>query len=199
MPKIDVKIFRDVAKNPNVVEIVRRGRKVTATYDGDNLTLEGPNSELPTIPEILGIAYPYELEQVSRPAWYDRNPKSVGKEFDLSVNDSHNWITRLSYIVPTDRKCIVEALSINALRTGAALGNNETTIRWRHTPYGGSDTLVQTINMYGNTVGDLVHWTLGGTITLFAGDEIFLNTTELPNDGGAISFECGFKGTEFDA
>jgi len=199
MDKISVKVLRDLANNPSIIEIMKNNRKVTATFDPNiGLVLEGPSGLLPRIAEILQMAYPFEMPSFARPAWYDRNPKSVGQEYDASVA-GHAAATRITYTVPEDRKCIVECLSINASRDGAAGGNNWINVRRVHTPYGEAATRIQTVTKFGNTVGDVIHWTLGGTLTLFAGDMIEMTTSDLINAGGSVSYECGFKGTEFDA
>ena len=197
MAKIEVKIFRDVAKNPNVVEITRRGRKIKATYDGDNLTLEGPQGELPSISECLRIAYPYEIEQVSRPAWYDRNPKNVGLDFSNTLGP-HVEDTQITYTVPPDRKCIVEVVSIHAKRLTAGAGDNWVVARWLHN-YESYYKIVQNKSMLSNTVGDVMDWSLGGALTMLPGENLNLTTEDQPNAGGTVLYECGFKGTEFDA
>ena len=199
MDKISVKVLRDVANNPSIVEIIKNNRKIKATFEPETgLVLEGPGGLLPSVAEILQMAYPFEMPSFSRPAWYDRNPKSVGQDYDASVA-GHASATRITYTVPEDRKCIVECLSINAARDGAAAGDNWVNVRWRHTPYGEAAIMIQTMNMFGNIIGDILHWTLGGTLTLFPGDIIWMTTSDLANAGGSVAYECGFKGTEFDA
>jgi len=138
-----------------------------------------------------------ESDRIRGLNWYDRNPENVGKDYDASVA-GHATTERISYTVPADRTCMVEMLSINAYRGTAAGGNNLTEVKWYHTPIGGVKTKLITNNMYGNTVGDIVHYSLGASLTLFSGDVLSMETRDVPNSGGSVSYECGFKGTEFD-
>lgn len=138
-----------------------------------------------------------EIDKVRGLNWYDRNPTSVGKDYDASLA-AHATTERISYTVPADKICIVEMLSINAARTSASGGDEWVEVKWYHTPSGGAKTKLQTVNMFGNAIGDNMHWSLGGTLTLFEGDKITMETRDVPNAGGSVAYECGFKGTEFD-
>lgn len=196
MGKIEVKILRDVAKNPSIVEIIKNGHKIKAFYDGDNLTLEGPTGILPSISEVLQIAYPYEIEQTSRPEWYDRNPKSIANEYENTLVP-HAGTERLSYICPPDRKAMVEGLFMGNLRISAAAPEGWAGISWIITPKGGSDITLFSINWLDNNVGYRLEQPLGTTITLFPDDEITAWTTDLSTNG-TIYHRISYKITEFD-
>ena len=132
--------------------------------------------------------------------WYDRNPKSKADEFDESVG-GHSGTDRLSYVCPVAKIAMVEVLSVNAARTTAASTVGWVNVRWFFIPKGKSRKRIFTMNFHNNTPGDLgakIERTVGSTLMMFEGDELILRTGDA-SDGGAVSYECGYKITEFDA
>ena len=197
--KLVVNLLHDASLR--TTELNYKGVKVLRHYDGDGalykVTLDGARSKLPNLSELLNIVYPREqIVTVRGLNWFDRNPKNVGEQYDDSVAP-HATTDRITYKVPAQRICMVEAITTNAARTSAAGGNAWVNIRWLCTPRGGTKRRIITYTMYGNTIGELINDSLGTGITLFDGDILTMETTQA-GVGGTVSYECAFKGTEFD-
>lgn len=194
--KLDVKIIRDIAKNPSLVIINKDNRKITVEYDGDNMIFRGDDSLFPSVPEVLQIAYPYELESNSRPFWYDRNPLTVAEGYANTLAP-HGNTERVSYIVPENRKCMIELIFTRIYRVTAAAPIGQYLAEWYLTPAGKAQADLFSLPMYTNNVGDIDRAILGQTLTLNAGDRIHANTRDL-STGGTVNYQLHFKGVLFD-
>jgi len=198
MQKVIVKIMRDVAKNPSVVEILKDNRKVTVTFDPNvGMTVEGPQGSIPSIPELLQMAYPYTSPLVSRPAWYDRNPKPIAKSYMVDAGP-HVATQRITYTVPPDRVCMVEMTALMMLRLTVAAPVGRAAIILKYTPLDQAQASIVYLEHYDNTPGFATQFITGSTLTLFSGDILRVDTGDT-STGGTISYKIGLKGTEFDA
>ena len=197
--KLKAEILRDSAGRATTVKVKGITFTLQHSRESTNIIADGARRYFPPISDFLNMIYPKDfLVTVRGLNWYDRNPKSVGDDYDADITGVDAGTDRISYTVPADRICLVESISINVARTVAGAGNHWFNARWKHTPSGGSAKIIQTTNIYGNTVGEVGNWTLGGNLTLFEGDVITLSTAG-GSAGGKVSVESGFKGTEFDA
>jgi len=199
MDKISVKVLRDLANNPSIVEIMKNNRKITATFDPTTgLVLEGPAGHLPSVAEILQMAYPFEMPSFARPAWYDRNPQSKADLY-LATVEGHALTKRLEYTVPSDKKALVEVLCIEGIRTVAGAGVDWIGARIALRPAGGATTVFLAEHIHGNTVGDKLKTSLGATMPLQEDDKISVYTLDNTGAASRVQWTCGYKLTEFDA
>jgi len=201
MPKMTVKILRDVAKNPNIIEIVRNNRKISVTYDGDNMTFEGDQSQFPNIAEALQMAFPYELERQTRPEWFDRNPASAPDYYIAEVG-AHAEVARITRIVPPDRLFRMDSLTVQMTRTVASLTATPlTNILMQVAPHTIPGFTYNTINltMFNNNVGAIEKLTLPHVSTFYPQDQIWLMTSSVGGDGTERTrFNIGYNGTLYD-
>ena len=200
MDKISVKVLRDLANNPSIVEIMKNNRKIKATFDPTTgLVLEGPSGSLPSVAEILQMAYPYEMPSFSRPAWYDRNPESKVNAYD-SDQVPHAETPKIEYTVPDDKIAYVEMLYCLVCRAGAAGTAGDVRAMWRVTPKGGNKRTVLEayLRAADNLVGDRDRVFLGATMPLYVDDKLELSTLDV-SIGGAVRYRGAYKLTEFDA
>jgi len=198
MDKISVKVLRDVANNPSIIEIIKNNRKITATFDPNTgLILEGPAGQLPSVAEILQMAYPFEIPSFARPAWYDRDSVSRAAEYENTLGP-HAATIRLSYICPEDRKAMIESIFMGNLRITAAVTAAWMGISWLITPLNGSQITLFSLNWVDNTVGYRLEQSLGTGITLFPGDKIEASSID-QSTGGTVYHRITYKLTEFDA
>lgn len=197
MAKMTVKIIRDVAKNPNIVEIIRRNRKLSVIYDGNGLIFEGDRSQFPSIPEVLQIPYPYEIEAASRPAWYDRDLKMMADEYN-AIAAPHSLTKRISYKVPPDRLTMIELVQCRLIRATA-----DSAPDWAEAvtkvDYGSGfvTCLEASISPADNSIGDKDSAELGMSFILKEGNELNFYTLDGGSDG-TIAYFLAYKATEFD-
>jgi len=197
MDKISVKVLRDLANNPSIVEIMKNNRKITATFDPKyGLVLEGPGGLLPSVAEILQMAYPYEMPLISRPAWYDRNSTPKADTFD-ALRDPHSIVTRITYTVPANKVAMVELLEQRSQRDEVATTPGNVITRWIYTIYGEPEVNIMDTRHKGNAVGDTAEKQLGAALMLFTGD-ILEGKTADTSTAGKISYKMAYKLTEFD-
>jgi len=197
MTEMHVNILRDVAKNPNIIQILKDGRTLTVTYDGDNMRFIGDRSLIPSVPEALQMAFPYELESQSRPAWYDRNPKTVSEGYKGTLTP-HGVTKRLTYTCPTDRKAMVEVLQCQTTRVTAAAPAGLSDSIWWIVPAGGSGDWILRSQIYTNNVGDNSDQAVGASLMLQKDDTIYGESSDVSTGGSCV--HCfSYKITEFDA
>lgn len=197
MVKMDINIIRDQAKNPSMIKIIKNGKTLTGLYDGNSLKLSGPPSLLPSVSEALRIGYPYEIEQISRPAWYDRNSLPAADGYSDTVGP-HLPTERVSYTVPVDRRAMVELLYIQIIRMTAAAPHARVNAEWHLIPEGGAEVDLLVLNQLNNTAGNELHLALGSSFMIFQGDQL-LGYTRDQSTNGTVRYELHYKITEFDA
>lgn len=208
MTKIEAKILRDAALRPTQIKVKNLNVDFEFYSEGavSKVILSGRRASIPNLFAVLDMIYPRDVSVAVRGLnWYDRNPKTIVKEYNADAT-GHTVEERISYTVPPDRICLIESITVNAARTVAAdVAAGWVNVKWFVTPKGGTKTRIMTRNFLNNTPGDLaakVEGNLGSGITLFYGDTISMETTDTSTgDGGSkgnVSYECGLKGTEFD-
>jgi len=199
MTEMRVKILRDVAKNPNIIEVIKDGRKIKVEYDGDNLTFTGDRSQFPNIAEVLQMAFPYELESQSRPAWYDRNPKVVALGNNGTVGP-HVLTTRATYIVPENRMAMIESIFLRLVRAtaGAPAADVILYAEMRDDAGNYNRPLQVSLSLSENTPGNHSENSLGTTFTLNAGNGLWLRDID-SSTGGTVWIASHIKMMEFDA
>ena len=202
MDKISVRVLRDLANNPSIVEIIKNNRKITATFDPNiGLVLVGPSGQLPSVAEILQMAYPFEMPSFARPAWHDRNPKTIIGRY-TGEKAPHAQTERTKYTCPEDRKCMIEAIFLSIDRTVA--DGTATEGQYRANFYltlpDATFALLYEVKSIDNTVGTIERAGIGTSITLLAGDVFWGFTRDQSGDiASRIYYDLCFKGTEFDA
>ena len=200
MDKISVKVLRDVANNPSIVEIIKNNRKIKATFEPETgLVLEGPGGLLPSVAEILQMAYPFEMPSSARPAWYDRNPKVRVATYSAAGVAPHGVTQRISYNCPVDRIALIEMLNGWVARKTAATTAGVAGIWWSLQPSGEAEGgLFNSVNFVSNDVGVGGIGALGVTVTLFSGD-VIRGSTRDTSTLGTCDYSMTHKITEFDA
>jgi hypothetical protein len=135
---------------------------------------------------------------IGRPAWYDRNPVHVTKSYVGSAVAPHSATSRWSYTVPSGKKAMVELLRGSAIRDAAANTVDEVWIYIQLIPGGQSAAYIIFTRLLTNNVGDKVEFSIGQSMILLPGDQIFAYTAD-SSTGGAVHYELTAKITEFDA
>lgn len=201
MTRIEAEILRDQAGRPGNIKL--KNLQVDFVYYPSGIThkiiLSGRRASIPRLFDVLDMIYPRDVIVSLRGLnWYDRNPTTIGEQYNDSVAGHSSPVDRITYTVPTDRIALIESLTVNAARTGASTGG---AVGWVNVRWFVNDVRVFTMNFYNDTAGDAdakIERTLGSAIALLQGDILRLETQD-SSTGGSISYECAFKGTEFDA
>lgn len=138
------------------------------------------------------------LSSIVRPAWYDRNPLSVFKSFNLAAVAPHVNTVRWTYTVPAGRKAMIESVMIETFRdaVAGAAGLFIGFIRYAVGGAGGDAYVVARSNA--NTLGaeSRINESQGGI--MFAGDVLTGETVD-GSTGGTVLYMVNAKITEFDA
>jgi len=134
---------------------------------------------------------------IARPEWYDRNAASQNHFWEGADTGPHADTSRRTYTVPAGKKAMVEILQATVLRTAAATTLGYMEAWWNLTPSGGTARCIIRASIKTNTVGDRHDMAVGGSVMLFAGDEIDGHTMDL-STGGTGYYFISYKITEFD-
>jgi len=198
--KADVKIFRDLAKFPSVVNINIGGRKLTAEFDPEKgLTIEGSRAHLPSFSEILRMIYPVtSVLTIRGQNWFDRNARSVVDDYDSGVVGPHALTLRLTYTVPEDTITMVELLNLSVLRTTASTIIGVAGVYVSLTVPDDIERYIAEAEIYSNPVGSNQRISIGATMTLFPGTILNAYTRDTSGDGVTM-LTIAYKLTEFDA
>ena len=201
MPEMRVKILRDVAKNPNIIQITNEGRTLTVNYDGDNMTFIGDRSLMPSVPEVLQMAFPYELEGQIRSTYYDRTieTKMYSYYAPHAAALAPITIADMTYTVPSSKKAFVESIFLQLFRTVAATTEKGAYIEVQVNPTGtamGAHELMK-LYFFDNNVGAHESEQLSSPLLLQTGDTLtFLHADT--SIGGTLWHFIGVKISEFD-
>lgn len=134
----------------------------------------------------------------SRAAWYDRNPSMLVLNYQASSIAPHAETIRWSYIVPSGRKAIIEAIVVHLIRTTVATSINEYGAYVRAVLPNNYNAQVRLIDTLVNTQYYNVNDEFAGALTLFEADTLQAVTYD-GSTGGTVSYYLAHKGTEFDA
>lgn len=198
MARLEVNILRDQARNPSIVNLVKDGRKLQVTYDGDNIKFEGDQSLFPSVPDVLQMAYPYELEANARPQWYDRNVKNYSGLYNGVNVAPHAGTDRLTYTCPENKNARFYSIQLGIQRATAAAPVGRVLIYGTYTPYLGTPYGVYNLNLgIGNNVGDRADCVLP-VIHLWNGDK-FKWVTMDTSTGGTCCYQINYMIAEYDA
>lgn len=197
MVLVKVKIDRDVEKNPNLVTITEGARKLLVTYDGNNMTFSGSRSLMPTVPDILQMAYPYELESQARPDWYDRNPSIIVAYFRNDYAGPQAITTRDTYTVPENRQTMVESIFMTLERSTVGVGPDMAYVTLRYTPFNGAAYYPYEVRVYNVAQYSYKQVTGAPNFVMLPGDQIALLTYDASTDG-TFFMQGSFKATEYD-
>ena len=138
------------------------------------------------------------MSEIRTLPWYDRNAVSLADSID---NDypPHEVATRIeTYIVPKNKKAMVELLLCNLQREEAASAEGHALAYFTLVPKDGVTKTLLIASIYQKTVGVKDGRAIGGTLVLHEGDAL----TGLTADGatgGTIRYQMGYKISEFDA
>ena len=132
------------------------------------------------------------LEQLRTVPWYDRNPKTITKDFSGSTGP-HAATDQQTYTVPSGKIFFLESCMVCVERETAATTEGRVGARVfaREAP-------IVHATILSNTVGDKDKMNCGRSIIMKSGDEIKINSFDL-STGGSIRYDCAFHGIEFDA
>lgn len=141
--------------------------------------------------------------RISSPAtarleWYDRNPKTIAKEYFATGVAPHSATVRWTYTVPTGRKFRVEWMQEQIYRNTDPTTVGLTTAALEITPNGGS---LENLAYYWGEVaaaGGNAVYHQEPALTLQTGDEFDISTNDA-SVGGTMEYLLSMKGTEFDA
>jgi len=196
-----VRIDRDVSNRASVVTIIKNNRKLVATLDSYGISFEGAESLFPSIAEALQMDYPYSQPFASRPAWYDRNPKSIPNSWSSTGKSPHGATAQYTYTCPEDRNAIIEQLQARIERVTVAAPANTVRAYFVVQPYGSASGFTQLLAMLlvtENAAGDKENVVLGSAITLYPGDILYGMSADA-STGGTVNYYLISKITEFDA
>jgi len=198
MKKIEAEILRDQAGRPGNIKLknLQVDFEYYPTGSTHKIILSGRRASIPRLFEVLDMIYPRDvIVSIRGLNWYDRNPETIGEQYDASI-PGHTPEDRITYTVPVDRIAIIESITVNAARTTSATKLGWVNVRWFV-----NANRVFTMNFLNDTPGDLaakIERTLGSAIALLQGDILRMETVDA-STGGVVSYECAFKGVEFDA
>jgi hypothetical protein len=128
--------------------------------------------------------------------WYDRNALSKHAHLDAS-GAPHAATLRLTYVVPKDRKAMLELVQLSIKRLTAAATESDI-LAYLIITTNGESSRILTSRIVTNNVGDSEKCEVGGTIMLNFGDRIDIYTFD-GSTGGTIRYFLSYKVTEFDA
>ena len=136
---------------------------------------------------------------ISRPAWYDRNPKSICVGFSGALAP-HSTTIRWTYTCPAGKRAMIELLQCSVRRVTAASMPNDFFSGILFTPIVGDEgiILIAYITSAETAVGAKELNMLGGNLMLQPGDEIKGYTGDF-STGGTVFYVLNYKLTEFDA
>lgn len=134
----------------------------------------------------------------SRPAWFDRNPVQVPKNYYSTAIAPHTLTTRWTYTVPTGKKALLEFALVKAIRSVAATTAGTVYAYLSLTPSGLTVVVLGVIELMANSVGDHDASLVGQSIVLGAGDALLAATLDT-STGGTVDYSLAAKLTEFDA
>ena len=133
-----------------------------------------------------------------RSAPYDRTPLSGAIGYVAAAIAPHAFVERASYTVPANRKAVVTAASLTAMRQTVAGTSGLVGVELIITPSGGSSVRAFYIPLLSNTAGDYASKEIPVNIYLVEGDEIAIYTNDVSTTG-TIHYAAGIMYTEFDA
>lgn len=134
---------------------------------------------------------------VARPAYYDRNATSTLQSYSATVAP-HADTTRWTTTIATGKKMSVELLQIYQERRTAAVAASQINIQVNVTSGATTALSVFTNELANNTVGARDYRLITNVCTLYAGEVIYVTTTDA-STGGTALFLAVMKGTTYDA
>lgn len=135
-------------------------------------------------------------EQLRTLPWYDRNPEAKTDAFG-AIYGPHVTTERGSYTCPDNKNAMIEVLMVKVMRVTVADTPGLVQAYWTLQAKGGDPKSVVEAAIRTNQVGDKDSHSLGMALTMFPGDKIIANTTDISTGGTAYEF-LSFKLTEFD-
>ena len=132
------------------------------------------------------------------PQWYDRKAAINGATSYAGVQAPHGTTDRIEYTVPKDKIAMIEILEVEVMRVTAAGPQDIAWARWLIQPSGGAETVIMSLRLITNGVGDFKRVNIGTTMILLAGDKLIGKTSDT-STGGTCSYTFSYKVTEFDA
>ena len=132
------------------------------------------------------------LEQLRTVPWYDRNPKTITRDFSGSPAP-HAASDQQTYTVPNGKIFLLESCIVCLERETAATAEG-----WAGARVFAREAPIVYATIRSNTVGDKDKMNSGRSIIMKPGNEIKINSFDLSTDG-TIRYDCAFHGIEFDA
>lgn len=130
--------------------------------------------------------------------WYDRNSKTTIMNYSGQNIPPHAAATRWVYTVPAKRKAFVELVELKIMRWTAASAAAWAFAALHYIPSGGVDSPLFDAWLMDTAVGVRENITVGQSMLMFEGDQIYATTGDVSPDGSIFYFITA-KITEFDA
>lgn len=130
--------------------------------------------------------------------YHDRNPLTVYRTYDAAGVVPHAEASFGSYVIPANRRALLQEFSVSILRDGAANAQGEVWARLFVIPAAGGTYGVAHWRMMG-----IALWNYSQVVTpfnlLFQPGDIILHTTLDGCTGGTLAWKVSVRYTEFDA
>jgi len=133
-----------------------------------------------------------------RPAWYDRNPTTIRKYYNVNAQAPHSDTQQWTYTVPAGRKTFIEYIQAKVRRATAATTAGRPRCTISYAPGGSGLDIFMRAAINSNNVGDCDHIILGQNMVLLPGD-IVTGFTGDDSTGGTADYNLNMKIIEFDA
>ena len=134
----------------------------------------------------------------ARPTYYDRNGVSLAYEYTSYGIAPHAETQRWTYTVPAGKKAYVETFRAFVYRITAATSPNRYAAAIFVNPSGGGSYKIIEATSYSNVADTSQVLNVGGSILLFAGDQIAGYTLDA-STGGTLIVSVSIKVSQFDA
>jgi len=135
---------------------------------------------------------------IARPAWYDRNPLVVWRQYSGALVAPHSSTERWTYTVPAGKKAYLEVAFAYTTRRTTATTAAQLTIIVSFTPSGGTTAAIMELSHWDNTLYISRTQNLAMSIVMLVGDTLNATTSDA-STGGTNDFIITAKLTEFDA
>ena len=134
----------------------------------------------------------------ARPAYYDRNATSGSIAYQGTSIAPHADTQRATVTLASGKRAFLEATSLIYIRATAATAATFVYASASLIPSGGTGVGYLLVPQINNTVGTVSNISLGGSLTIGAGDVLSLYTSDT-STGGTYNYYLAIKYTQFDA
>ena len=131
----------------------------------------------------------------SRAAYYDRDAEGNVIEYNATAAP-HGLTVRDSYVVPADRKAILNSVGIEMIRLVVAAPLDSVVMYVNYIPFGGASINILTTQFRYNVVNETLVRDVAPAFVMYPGDEIEIATFDA-STGGVVLYYANILFSEF--